>query len=305
MSAIAGVAGGAAIGGGIAIVVLAPLNAANNYIGSYYFGYGMIGGERDMYQEDWPKIKARLDKGELFATIWEEYVTKNTSGVMKNAGQIVIQVKNEWFQIVRDYFGSIPQDILDYIKIETSSFIQQGVTDVTGSKEAGSVAESFWQFAFAEESEEETTSGPIGPQQTPKQFTQQEIILQQKLLKMSEKQFDSEYKAMLRSSAPLWIARVFENVKKIRNAKKPKKLTAKEINAKINADLKSRAPNTSNQIALHWEKIQNGIRTKQSKSTILRNMKIYNSLVQKSGKRNLTIDTAVFWNTGKITKRYK
>ncbi len=115
MSFLAGAVGGAAIGGGLAIVVLAPLNAANNYIGSYYFGYGMIGGERDMYQEDWPKIKARLDKGELFATIWEEYVTKNTSGVMKNAGNIVIQVKEEWFNIVRDYFGSIPKDIIDYV----------------------------------------------------------------------------------------------------------------------------------------------------------------------------------------------
>ncbi len=109
IAAAAGVGGLAgAAGGSLALIAMAPLNAANNFIGSYYFGYGMIAGERDMYQEDWPKIKARLDKGEAFAAIWEEYVTRNTSGVMSNAGQIVIQVREEWNKIVFDYLQSLP-----------------------------------------------------------------------------------------------------------------------------------------------------------------------------------------------------
>lgn len=120
MSALGGAIVGGAIGGGLSIIVLAPLNAANNFIGSYYFGSGMILGERDMYQEDWPKIKARLDKGESFITIVEEYTIRNTTMVMSQAKQIVIQVKGEWFDIVRQYLSSIPVDILKFLNEATA-----------------------------------------------------------------------------------------------------------------------------------------------------------------------------------------
>ncbi len=108
-----------AAGAGSSLVNLAfaPLFAANQYIGSYFFGSGMILGERDMYQEDWPKIKARLDAGESFAAILEEQTIRNTTAIMANAKDIVLQVKTEWNQIVFDYLRTMPQAILDLLGI--------------------------------------------------------------------------------------------------------------------------------------------------------------------------------------------
>ncbi len=106
----AGILGGA-IGGGLAVTVLAPLTAANNFLGSYFFGSGMILGERQMYQDDWIKIKKRLDAGESFLTILEEVMKPNTQAVMQMARETVIAVSKEWNDIVLSYLQSIPQSI--------------------------------------------------------------------------------------------------------------------------------------------------------------------------------------------------
>jgi len=111
----AGILGGA-IGGGIAVTVLAPLTAANNFLGSYFFGSGMILGERQMYQDDWIKIKERLDKGESFLVILEEVMKPNTQAVMAMAQQTVIAVSIEWNKIVLEYIKSIPDAIWDALK---------------------------------------------------------------------------------------------------------------------------------------------------------------------------------------------
>lgn len=123
---VGGIAG--ALGGGVAMLVLAPLNAANNFLGSYYFGYGMIAGERKMYQDEWPKIKARLDKGESFITVWEEFITKDTSAVMANAKTIVDAVAKEWNSIVNGYLSSIPNTVLKSLGLQTGQF--SGLPDI-------------------------------------------------------------------------------------------------------------------------------------------------------------------------------
>ncbi len=110
----AGLLGGA-IGGGLAVTVLAPLTAANNFLGSYFFGSGMILGERQMYQDDWIKIKKRLDEGESFLVILEEVMKPNTQAVMQMARETVIAVSAEWNDIVLKYLQSIPQSIWDAI----------------------------------------------------------------------------------------------------------------------------------------------------------------------------------------------
>ncbi len=137
MSLAAGVIAGTA-GASLSNLVLAPLYAANQYIGSFYFGNGMILGERDMYQEDWPKIKLRLDKGESFLSILEEKTTKNTTAVMGNAKQIVIQMTPLWYQIVTSYIKAIPTNVIDALNsvIDTTSnlggsAIPQNPTDPT------------------------------------------------------------------------------------------------------------------------------------------------------------------------------
>ncbi len=85
---VAGLAfGGLAVGAGVGLssVALAPFNAANTFMGSAFFGYGMILGERYMYQEDWPKIQKRLVNGEKIENIIQEYTGTFTAVVMQEA----------------------------------------------------------------------------------------------------------------------------------------------------------------------------------------------------------------------------
>ncbi len=100
MSAIAG---GAAIGAGVGIssVALMPFNAANTFLGSAFFGYGMILGERYMYQADWPKIQQRLENGEKIENIIQEYTGRFTAVVMAEAKIIFDSVTSEMLQIMK------------------------------------------------------------------------------------------------------------------------------------------------------------------------------------------------------------
>ncbi len=115
MSFLLGGALAGAVGGGLAVTVLAPLTAANNFLGSYFFGSGMILGERQMYQDDWIKIKKRLDAGESFLTVLEEVMKPNTQAIMQMARDTVIAVSEEWNQIVLDYLKTIPAAVWDAI----------------------------------------------------------------------------------------------------------------------------------------------------------------------------------------------
>ncbi len=97
------VAGGAAIGAGVGVssVALAPFNAANTFLGSAFFGYGMILGERYMYQEDWPKIQQRLVNGEKIENIIQEYTGTFTAVVMEEAKIIFATVTREFIEIMK------------------------------------------------------------------------------------------------------------------------------------------------------------------------------------------------------------
>ncbi len=81
----AGLGVGAAAGGATSQIAMLPFNSANNFIGSAYFGYGMILGERYAYQNDWPKIQKRLEGGEQIENIMQEYAGTFTAMVMKEA----------------------------------------------------------------------------------------------------------------------------------------------------------------------------------------------------------------------------
>jgi len=105
MSAIAG---GLGIGAGVGVssVALAPFNAANTFLGSAFFGYGMILGERYMYQEDWPKIQQRLVNGEKIENIIQEYTGVFTATVMKEAKIIFDTVTQEFIKIMQEAISS-------------------------------------------------------------------------------------------------------------------------------------------------------------------------------------------------------
>ncbi len=100
MSAIAG---GAAIGAGVGVssVALMPFNAANTFLGSSFFGYGMIFGERYMYQSDWPKVQQRLENGEKIENIIQEYTGRFTAVVMSEAKIIFDSVTREMIDIMK------------------------------------------------------------------------------------------------------------------------------------------------------------------------------------------------------------
>ncbi len=97
------IAGGLGIGAGVGLssVALAPFNAANTFMGSAFFGYGMILGERYMYQADWPKIQQRLENGEKIENIIQEYTGTFTAVVMKEAKIIFDTVTQEFIAIMQ------------------------------------------------------------------------------------------------------------------------------------------------------------------------------------------------------------
>ncbi len=97
---------GAGIGGAVSNVFLAPFNAANNFLGSAYFGYGMIIGERYAYQEDWPKIQKRLQEGAEITSIMHEYAGRFTAMVMGEAKIIFESVTVGFLQYIESKMGS-------------------------------------------------------------------------------------------------------------------------------------------------------------------------------------------------------
>ncbi len=119
---VGAIAGGAGIGAGVGVssVALAPFNAANTFMGSAFFGYGMILGERYMYQADWPKIQQRLENGEKIENIIQEYTGRFTAVVMAEAKIIFESVTKEFIEIMRKSFapeGTIMHDMLDALGI--------------------------------------------------------------------------------------------------------------------------------------------------------------------------------------------
>ncbi len=107
-----GVGLGIGAGVGISSVALAPFNAANTFMGSAFFGYGMILGERYMYQADWPKIQARLENGEKIENIIQEYTGTFTAVVMKEAKIIFDTVTTEFIEIMQKAIAdTIPQPV--------------------------------------------------------------------------------------------------------------------------------------------------------------------------------------------------
>jgi len=111
MAFVGGLAG-AGIGSALAMLVFAPLTAVNNFLGSYYFGSGMILGEREMYQERWPQIKKELDRGRSFIDVLEEVMKESTQGVMNSAERTLTLVKPQWEAIVVAYLREIPDAVI-------------------------------------------------------------------------------------------------------------------------------------------------------------------------------------------------
>jgi len=78
---LAAAAGMGAVGGLVANIALTPLTAGAGLLQSYWYGSGLILGERMMYTVHWEKIKARLDKGENFMDILDQEMNDDITAV--------------------------------------------------------------------------------------------------------------------------------------------------------------------------------------------------------------------------------
>jgi len=92
-SVIAGASGGA-----LANVALSPLGGGAGMLQSYWYGAGLILGERMMYTMHWEKMKARLDKGEDFLSVLESEMNPSITAIanysltiMKRTGELYLQ----------------------------------------------------------------------------------------------------------------------------------------------------------------------------------------------------------------------
>ncbi len=80
-AALAGIVGLGAVGGILANIALTPLTAGASLLQSYWYGSGLILGERMMYTVHWEKIKARLDKGETFMNVLDAEMNKDITAI--------------------------------------------------------------------------------------------------------------------------------------------------------------------------------------------------------------------------------
>ncbi len=89
---LGGVAGAgllSGLGGGVANVIFAPLIAATNFLSSYWYGAGLILGERQMYTSTWPEVKRRMEKGETFENVIGSYIDSANAVVAGEAKRIM------------------------------------------------------------------------------------------------------------------------------------------------------------------------------------------------------------------------
>ncbi len=78
---LAAAAGMGAVGGIVANIALTPLTAGAGLLQSYWYGAGLILGERMMYTVHWEKIKVRLDNKENFMDILDQEMNDDITAI--------------------------------------------------------------------------------------------------------------------------------------------------------------------------------------------------------------------------------
>ncbi len=79
--ALGAIVGMGAVGGIIANVALTPLTAGAALLQSYWYGAGLILGERMMYTVHWEKMRKRLENGEPFITVIEDTMNDDITAI--------------------------------------------------------------------------------------------------------------------------------------------------------------------------------------------------------------------------------
>ncbi len=100
--ALAAVVGLGAVGGILANIALTPLTAGASVLQSYWYGAGLILGERMMYTVHWEQIKERLDKGEDFLQVLDAIMNRDITAIanlsfkaMEQTGELYLNAASE------------------------------------------------------------------------------------------------------------------------------------------------------------------------------------------------------------------
>ncbi len=110
--ALGAVIGMGAVGGILANIALTPLTAGASLLQSYWYGAGLILGERMMYTVHWEKIKARLDKGETFMNVLDSEMNKDITAIAELSFKAMDETGNLFLKTGTANLGKFIEELL-------------------------------------------------------------------------------------------------------------------------------------------------------------------------------------------------
>ncbi len=113
-SVIAGASGGA-----LANVALSPLGGGAGLLQSYWYGAGLILGERMMYTFHWEKMKKRLDTGEDFLQVLESEMNPAITAIADYSLQVMKKTGALYMQGGIDFMAKLIENMLKLLAGET------------------------------------------------------------------------------------------------------------------------------------------------------------------------------------------
>ncbi len=110
--ALAAVVGLGAVGGILANIALTPLTAGASVLQSYWYGAGLILGERMMYTVHWEKIKERLDKGESFISVLDPIMNDDITAIANLSFKAMEQTGDLYLKAASSSIGAFIEKLL-------------------------------------------------------------------------------------------------------------------------------------------------------------------------------------------------
>ncbi len=152
----AAIAGGA--GGGIANIALSPANSGASLLNSYWYGAGLILGERDMYTFHWEKIKKRLENGEDYLSVLESEMNPAITAISAYSLQIMQKTGELYKQAGVNFLTDLLKDLLNPFFSGERQDEEQ--TDPSGLFDYSAFTISTWSDSFLEKNFNSSRSSP-------------------------------------------------------------------------------------------------------------------------------------------------
>ncbi len=104
-----------AVGGILANIALTPLTAGASLLQSYWYGSGLILGERMMYTVHWEKIKGRLDKGEDFLQVLDKIMNDDITAIANLSFKAMDETGKLYLDKAGDQIADLAEKLLSAI----------------------------------------------------------------------------------------------------------------------------------------------------------------------------------------------